>query len=82
VLAAPTRSDLFANRVNNSTTDVQQFVRSIDGGHHWEIVRREWALSLAFQSDAQGVALLQGSNDVNTMIVTSDGGVHWTAMVP
>ncbi|MGB8178869.1 MAG: hypothetical protein WCF63_01740 [Acidimicrobiales bacterium] len=82
ILAAPTATDLFANRVNNSVSDVQQFIRSVDGGHHWEIVRREWALSLAFQSVAQGVALLQGARDENTMIMTSDGGVHWAAVVP
>jgi hypothetical protein len=82
ILAAPTAMDLFANRVNNSVSDVQQFIRSVDGGHHWEIVRREWALSLAFQSASQGVALLQGARDVNTMIMTSDGGVHWAGVVP
>jgi hypothetical protein len=82
VLAAPTTTNLLANRLSNSATDLRQFVRSVDGGHHWEIVRREWAISVVFQSDIQGVALLQGSPGDNTMIMTFDGGDHWSAVVP
>jgi hypothetical protein len=82
ILAAPTKADLFANRITNSTTAYEQFVRSVDGGHRWSIVRREWALSVAFQGANQGVALLQGPHQVNTMIMTSDGGGYWSAMVP
>ena len=82
ILAAPTATHLFADRIINSVTDYQQFVRSVDGGHHWTIIRREWALSVAFQNNSQGVALLQGGHDVNTMIMTSDGGGHWGAVVP
>jgi hypothetical protein len=54
----------------------------VDGGYHWMTVRREWALSVAFQNDTQGVALLQGSHDTNTMIMTSDGGDEWTTVTP
>jgi photosystem II stability/assembly factor-like uncharacterized protein len=82
VLAAPTSADLFANRLFNSPTDLRQFVRSVDGGRHWEVVRREWALLAVFQSDTQGVALLQGSRGDNSMIMTVDGGDHWSAVVP
>jgi hypothetical protein len=82
ILVAPTVTDLFANRITNSTTAYEQFVRSVDGGHHWIVVRREWALSVSFQSTTQGVALLQGPPDVNTMIITSDGGGHWSPLVP
>jgi hypothetical protein len=82
VLAAPRTTDLFANRLFNSATDLYQFVHSVDGGRHWEIVRREWALSVTFQSDTQGVALLQGTRGINTLIMTSDGGDHWSAVVP
>jgi hypothetical protein len=82
VLAATTSSDLFADRIINSVTDYQQFVRSVDGGRHWTIIRREWALSVAFQNDEQGVAVLQGAHDVNTMVMTSDGGDHWTSITP
>jgi hypothetical protein len=82
ILVAPTNTELFANRITNSMTAYEQFVRSVDGGRHWNIIRRDWALSVAFQSGAQGVALLQGSHDVNTMIITSDGGGHWSPLVP
>ncbi len=82
VLAASISTDLFANRITNSATAYEQFVRSVDGGRHWDIIRREWALSVAFQSGAQGVALLQGPHDVNAMIITSDGGDHWRALDP
>lgn len=83
ILAAPSLTNLFATRILNSKTAFyQQFVHSVDGGHHWRIVRRERALSVAFQSSRQGVALLQGAHDVNTMIMTSDGGEVWTAIEP
>jgi hypothetical protein len=82
VVAANSATDLFANRIINAVSNYQQFVRSVDGGRHWTIIRREWALSVAFPSRAQGVALLQGPQDVNSMFITSDGGSHWTAVVP
>jgi hypothetical protein len=82
ILAAPSAADLFADRIVNSVSNYQQFVRSVDGGHHWTVIRREWALSVAFQNGSQGVALLQGGHDVNTMIMTSDGGGHWGAVIP
>jgi hypothetical protein len=82
VVAANSATDLFANRIINAVNNFQQFVRSVDGGHHWTIIRREWALSVAFQGGTQGVALLQGPQDVNSMIITSDGGSHWNTVAP
>jgi hypothetical protein len=53
---------------------------SFDGGVHWREVYRAQPFYLGFTSAMQGVGLVGsplGSNGLNTMIMTYDGGRHW-----
>jgi hypothetical protein len=51
--------------------------RRFDEGVRWTIVYRGQLFFLGFTSSTQGAGLVKSSKDVNTMIMTFDGGHHW-----
>lgn len=78
VLAAPTSNVLLVDRnIANATANSEELIRSADGGRHWSVVYQGWILSMSFQSENQGVGLIQTSSSTNSMIMTFDGGRHW-----
>jgi photosystem II stability/assembly factor-like uncharacterized protein len=78
VVAAPTSNVLLVDRnIANATANSEELIRSADGGRHWSVVYQGWILSMSFQSENQGVGLVQTSSSTNSMIMTFDGGRHW-----
>jgi hypothetical protein len=81
VLAAPAPGIILLSQILDSNlNDTQQLLRSVDGGRRWSVVYRGWVYSLAFQNNAQGVAIVQPSNGTNSMIMTIDAGRHWSVV--
>ena len=74
VLASPRPGELLVGR---SVGLRYQLIASFDGGVRWRVVYHGRLSYLGFTSAAQGVALVQGANGTNSMIMTYDGGRKW-----
>ena len=74
VLASPRPGELLVGR---SVGLRYQLIASFDGGVRWRVVYHGRLSYLGFTSAAQGVALVQGANRTNSMIMTYDGGRKW-----
>jgi len=74
VLASPRPGELLVGR---SVGRREQLIASFDGGVRWRVVYYGRLSYLGFTSAAQGVALVQGANGNNSMIMTYDGGRRW-----
>jgi hypothetical protein len=74
ILAAPRpRVYLVASDVNQH----DELLASFDGGAHWATVYSNQVTYLSFINANDGVGLVTSSN-ARTMIMTVDGGRHWT----
>jgi hypothetical protein len=74
VLASPRPGELLVGR---SVGPRDQLIASFDGGVRWRVVYHGRFSYLGFTSAAQGVALVQGANGTDAMIMTYDGGRQW-----
>jgi hypothetical protein len=62
-------------------SDVNQhegLVASFDGGAHWTTVYSHQVTSLTFVNVNEGLGFVQLASDATAMIMTSDGGRHWS----
>lgn len=75
VLASPRPGVILIDRwINNK----QELVASFDGGVGWSVVYHGEVVSLSFAGVDHGVGIVQGTNGVDSMIKTVDGGRHWS----
>jgi hypothetical protein len=75
LLASPTPRVIV---VSGDVGDSKDLTASFDGGIHWTNVFRGQLFFLGFTSATQGVGLVRSSKGANTMIMTFDGGHHWS----